>query len=341
MLRRTRLRKSGKLYVLYFYDGRTAEGKRIEIPLGNDLDLAKIEWAKLENKPKPATNKVLGDIFDRYQREIIPTKAPSTQRENLLALKQLRSAFEKAPVDAVTPQVIAQYRDKRSAKVRANRELSLLSHIYNIAREWGVTEKQNPVTGVRKNKETPRDFYAGPLIWDAVYAFACFDLRDAMDLAYLTGQRPSDVLKVRASDVVDGFLQVGQLKTSKKLRIRLKIGDQVTQLGLLIERLLEQRRQRHIRGPYLIVTESGLRVSSPMLRRRFDDARQKAAEQAMADRDSELAESIKQFQFRDIRPKAASEIDDLADASRLLGHTDKRITETVYRRVGEIVKPTR
>lgn len=47
------------------------------------------------------------------------------------------------------------------------------------------------------------------------------------------------------------------------------------------------------------------------------------------------------FQFRDIRPKAASEIADLGDASRLLGHTDKRITETVYRRVGEIVKPTR
>lgn len=41
------------------------------------------------------------------------------------------------------------------------------------------------------------------------------------------------------------------------------------------------------------------------------------------------------------RPKAASEILDLGDASRLLGHTDKRITETVYRRVEEIVKPTR
>ena len=39
--------------------------------------------------------------------------------------------------------------------------------------------------------------------------------------------------------------------------------------------------------------------------------------------------------------QTASEILDLGDASRLLGHTDKRITETVYRRVGEIVKPTR
>ena len=42
-----------------------------------------------------------------------------------------------------------------------------------------------------------------------------------MDLAYLTGQRPGDVLSMRAADVVDSFLQVAQGKTAKKLRIRL------------------------------------------------------------------------------------------------------------------------
>ena len=35
--------------------------------------------------------------------------------------------------------------------------------------------------------------------------------------------------------------------------------------------------------------------------------------------DIKLAESIRWFQFRDIRPKAASETLDLGDASRLLG----------------------
>ncbi|MNR55150.1 hypothetical protein D3C85_1754710 [compost metagenome] len=78
-----------------------------------------------------------------------------------------------------------------------------------------------------------------------------------------------------------------------------------------------------------------------MLRLRFDDARNKAIANANENEDPDLATSIRKFQFRDIRPKAASEIDDLGHASRLLGHTDKRITETVYRRVGEIVKPTR
>lgn len=107
------------------------------IPLGGDLDIAKAEWAKLDCKPVPKKNALLGQVFDRYEREIIPGKAQKTQSDNRLSLKQLRKAFSDAPIDAVTPQILAQYRDSRTAKVRANREISLISHIYNIAREWG------------------------------------------------------------------------------------------------------------------------------------------------------------------------------------------------------------
>ncbi|KRP58211.1 Transposase domain [Pseudomonas trivialis] len=58
------------------------------------------------------------------------------------------------------------------------------------------------------------------------------------------------------------------------------------------------------------------------------------------DGDSDLAVLIRQFQFKDIRPKAASEIE-LSHASRLLGHSTAEITRKVYRRVGEIVNPTK
>ena len=215
-----------------------------------------------------------------------------------------------------------------------------MSHIYNIAREWGLTEN-NPAAGVRKNKEAPRDFYATEEIWSSVYEVAASELCDAMDLAYLTGQRPADVLSMREADAVNEFLQVSQGKTAKKLRIRLTAAGNLNDLGTLVERLTEQRRSRGVRTPYLIITEDGRQVTKPMLRLRFDDARNKAIAIANEAGDGVLAASIRQFQFRDIRPKAASEILDLGDASRLLGHMDKRITETVYRRVGEIVKPTR
>ncbi|MNJ45222.1 hypothetical protein D3C77_403090 [compost metagenome] len=109
----------------------------------------------------------------------------------------------------------------------------------------------------------------------------------------------------------------------------------------MVDRLLLQRNERGVRNPYLITTQNGRNVTASMLRLRFDDARKVAREHAFEVQDKTLAEQIRQFQFRDIRPKAASEIGDLTHASRLLGHSDKRITETVYRRIGEVVKPTR
>lgn len=76
-------------------------------------------------------------------------------------------------------------------------------------------------------------------------------------------------------------------------------------------------------------------MSQQMLRNRWDDAREKAAIKAAADGDPALATNIRQFQ-----PKAASEIE-LTHASRLLGHSSEEMTKKVYRRIGEIVKPTK
>ena len=44
---------------------------------------------------------------------------------------------------------------------------------------------------------------------------------------------------------------------------------------------------------------------------------------------------------RDIRPKAASDIADIREASALLGHSKEGITERVYRRIGAVAKPTK
>jgi len=52
-------------------------------------------------------------------------------------------------------------------------------------------QARKPVRGVRKNKEVPRDFYADKAVWDAVRNAGCEELQDAMDLNYLTGQRPA------------------------------------------------------------------------------------------------------------------------------------------------------
>lgn len=350
MLRRTKRLVSGKVWESFYYNGRDADGKRVEIPLGSDLPEAKRKWAELESKPAPADTRVMKVVFDRYERDIIPKKAPSTQKENGWSLTHLRAVFDNAPIDALTPQHIAQYRDNRKsqtkgatagkpAPVRANREITLLSHIWNLAREWGYTAKQNPCTGVSKNKEKPRDFYADDLVWNAVLKHAVEELKDAMDLAYLTGQRPADVLKMMESDVRNGALEVKQNKGSKLLRIMLDDNGIRSELGLVLDRI--RARPRKVRSFYLIATPEGTALNKGTLRTRFDNARRDAAKEAEENENKVLAGRIRAFQFRDSRPKAASEIESISEASKLLGHSEQEITKKVYRRVGEKVKPTR
>jgi hypothetical protein len=376
MLLRIRKSKKGLVYTCYYYNGYDpATGKQKEYPLGTDFELAKQKWAQFEAgtyKPIPAprkfrkvisrlTGKVverrtretwdiawsgrMKEIFDRYEHEVVTKKAPRTQKDNFEQIKMLRKVFDNAPIDSITPQHIAQYRDRRRsvkdgspAPVRANREISLFSHIFNMAREWGYTAKENPCRGVRKNKENPRDYYADDTVWYAVYKHAKEELKDAMDLAYLAAQRPADVIKIKESDIQGNALFVKQNKTTRKLRIVFDNDDGTrNQLGQLIDRI----RARKVRSMYLISTPDGQRVTKGMLRLRYDKARKDAYEEFLKAGDIATAERIMEFQFRDIRPKAASEIESIDDASGLLGHTKQDITKKVYIRVGKTVKPTR
>jgi integrase len=192
---------------------------------------------------------------------------------------------------------------------------------------------------VRKNKEEPREYYAEADVWDAVYAAGCEDLRNAMDLSCLTAQRPADVRKVKRGDIQCDALKVTQGKTKKILRIRLTSGGLRTGLGMCIDRLLV--RAQACKSGHLICTEDGAPLTAKMLRGRYDKALAAAAAAAEANDNADLAERIKQFQFRNIRPKAGSEIESLAGASELMGHTNQAITKRVYRRKGEVVNPTK
>ena len=335
MVRRNRPRKNGTVWVGYYY--RDANGK--EIALGGDLDKARLKWAELECKSKPADLKIMKGIFDRYERDIVPKKAPRTQKDNKAEFKHLRNGFDTAPIDAITPSMVAQYRDARTAKTRANREIALLSHVFNMAREWGFTDKENPCAGVRKNKEKVRDFYANDVVWTAVYTQAPQELKDAMDLAYLTGQRPADVIAMNEGDVEGDYLTVQQGKTGRRLRILMQVDGIKNSLGLLIEDI--SIRNKHHTSARFILNAYGRQVSQEMLRNRWDDAREKARLKAISEGNPADSEKIAQFQFKDIRPKAASEITDIADASLLLGHSKQEITKRVYRRVGAIAKPSK
>ncbi len=189
----------------------------------------------------------------------------------------------------------------RRATVAANRELALFSTIFNKAREWGYTAKTNPCAGVAKNKETPRRYYADDAVWQAVRDCAAVELQDAMDLAYLSGQRPGDVLRFTQRDIVEDALTVQQGKTGKRLAILLTDPDSGTRSEL--GRLLDRISARSVRSLWLLATPDGKRLTTGMLRLRFTAARETAAGRAEASGDTLWQSASDSFSFGMLDPR--------------------------------------
>lgn len=302
----------------YYYV--TTSTPRRWIPLGADLNEARRKWAELEGQEIDPSDKNFRIIAKRYEREIFPTKSYRTQKDNTRQLRKLVAAFGHYPIDEIRPVDVAEYMQHRGrvAQVQANREKALLSHIYNHARAWGYTDAPNPCAGIKGHKEAGRDRYVSDGEYLAVWEAASWPVRNAMDLALLTGQRPADVLKMTHADIYDDALHVRQNKTGKRLAIEI-----TGQLQQVIERLsITPGKTAH-----LILDEAGKPLTQWSLRYRFDAARAAAGVD---------------FQFRDIRAKSATDTGDLAHAQRLLGHKTRAMTEHYTRsRKGERVKPLR
>lgn len=94
----------------------------------------------------------LQEVIERYITEVCPCKRGGRD-EAIRLTKTSRSKFAKLTMAALTPKVIAAYRDERLTQVAPGtvvRELSYLSSIINHARrEWGIN-MANPVAMVRK-----------------------------------------------------------------------------------------------------------------------------------------------------------------------------------------------
>ncbi len=341
---RTRKQKSGRVFYYYDAGGRP----RKEIPLGSDYVVAVQKWAELEKAPMPI-DPTFRQAAERYVRDMLPNKSARTQRDNLIELEFLYQFFNDppAPLRLIRPVNIRQYMTWRGERarqwylsknrlvppkaghVRANREVALFSHIFNYAQDSGMTDAPNPCLGIARNPETGRDVYVEDNTFQQVWEAADWPLRDAMDLAYLTGQRPSDTASMTDHDIKDGDLEVKQSKTGAKVRIAV-----VGELAALIARIRTRRNQFKVVSTSLIVNEFGRPVQARTVSEWL-----KAARRAAGVPDGE-------FQFRDLRAKAGTDKADAAkdarQAQKQLGHSRLSTTELYLRnRRGEKVGPTR
>lgn len=318
---RLRVRQRGDR-AYYFYDhGIGPNGRRREEPLGTDRALAIKRWAELEHAtalPPPAVL-TFRHVAERYMEEIAPTKAPRTHSDNKREVENLKAFFDDppAPLESIKPVNVRQYLNwRKSAPVRANREKALLSAIWNFARDKGYTDLPNPCAGIKGYKEAGRDAYVEDVEYGKIWEKADPCLRDAMDLAYLTGQRPADVLRLSEMDVRDGFLHVRQAKTGAKLRIATD-----GELADVLERIRARKRGYKVHSTLLVVNEHGRAIGVNAMSRRWAKAC--------------TAAKVQGLQFRDLRAKAgtdkADSAGDVRQAQKQLGHKSVVMTESYIR----------
>lgn len=322
---KARQRSSGVYY--YYFDGQH------ELPLGKDYVAAVAKWAELEAGNSSASKIVkitFRYVAERYTKAVIPTKAFRTQKDNLAELANLYKFFDNppAPLDDIEPHHIAQYRDWRKV-TRSTQEIALFSHIWNWSREQGYTKQPNPCVGVKRNRAKGRKVYIDDELFGRVYDQADQPTRDAMDLAHLAGQRPGDCLRFMETDIKDGALWVRQGKTGTPLRVEI-----IGRLAEVVDRIKKRKATLSgVRSLALVVNESGKALTLSALDGRFGKAREKAGVPPL------------EFQFRDLRAKAATEIEErsgMGSAQDLLGHADAKMTKSYVRhRIGKLVKPSR
>jgi len=329
----TRKRKSGRVVTYYFYDRRLLGEP--DVPLGTDFDEAIKKWDELHNQA-PRLIGTLEEAFARWEKEVLPTY---TSRETVKGytknLRTIRPVFKDSTWDQVDLPAIKSYLKARTAKTQGNREMSLLSIIWNWARGEGLTRVPWPAAGMErskwKNKETPRRMVVFDELFEAVYNEGDQLLRDCMDLSTATGMRLTDCINVKMPRTES--LRLEASKTGKEADYDLNVSQVLP--GLIARR--EAIKATHM---FLLSTMNGKRVTHGMLRYRYDQARNKAYVKAAIANDDEFMRQIRRMVLRDMRKRAAQLAGGLDEASALLQHDDKRLTQRHYGAVAKL-KPTR
>jgi hypothetical protein len=226
--------------------------------------------------------------------------------------------------DEVDLPVLRFYLDHRTAKTQGNREMSLLRVIWGKALLWGMTRLPWPAEGVKgwKNPEKAREFEVTVAMFAAVYTQADQVLRDCMDIASATGMRITDARTVRMP--VDGVIIHRASKTGKPVRF-------VVAESPVLTALAARREAMRAHSVMLLTTATGKQVTWRMLRERWDDARDRAALAAEKAGDKDQGVRIRAMYLRDMRSLAADLAHDEEEASKLLQHSNKALTEQHYR----------
>jgi len=207
---------NGRIYY-YYAPGRGTKYPGVRVPLGKDPQDPDF-WRRLREAREPAQNRdgTLAALIAEFKTNpAFADLRPASKRGYTHFLNRLEADGGDRPVTAMTRRDIYQLLDRMSdTPVAANYMLSVLRTLLEFGVPRGYRD-DNPAIGVRRLKVDDSGHSPWP---EAGYAFvmqhAPAHLRRMAFLGRATGQRISDLVKMRAADLAhDGInLRIGKLR---------------------------------------------------------------------------------------------------------------------------------
>lgn len=232
---------------VYYYKSPTIRKR-----LSEDWNEAYRLYQELEGPIDAA--RTVGQAIIHYEMAVLPGKAPATQREYGRYAMRLRKVFADERLENVTAGHVAQYLRKRSASVEGNREISMLSSVYQEAMAQGWCDA-NPCRGARRNPEKPATVVPTATEVQRLLLAADAQWQCMLKMELATAARKEDLLAIRLSDWSEAGLSMEQSKTGARI-----LYERTPELEELWARCRKLRRR--IGSLYLFAGRKGQRYTT-------------------------------------------------------------------------------
>lgn len=227
--------------------------------------------------PKYKTFRQWSDVY----RQIIASRPISekTKANRRSALNHLVVGLGERTISAIRPHEVAALIQRLTAAHPqcAKRVLIEAKDSFNEAVNYGWLDRnpaspiKAPITRIRRRRLTLGQ-------WQAIHEYAAEKMPPWVSrmlvMALVTGQRRSDLCKMRFADVWDGHLHIEQAKTGARLALPLAL--RLDAIGMTLAQAIDACRAYAVGNEFMLRKHDGKSMVLASMSARFEEAREMA-----------------------------------------------------------------
>lgn len=319
---------------------RKSKGLKATVPLGADPDEMRRAWVRLNPSNSVPAEGTVDYLIERYRDEELDRVDPRTRQpkrtektrdeyrrqlgkweERIGAMRYARNAVEASAGERFRRMNVVQFLRSSQTPTQANKDVSVLSQVFEYARDVGLTE-YNPCEGVERNTELPRDREALPWEVECLLASAPPLLALMIRFVRISGWRGHEIRSLEHRQVDPAGIRLQRAKGGQR-----ELWEWTPELRAIVE------DAKALRGGlqsmrYVFCTRKGGQLTEWGLQSLWRATLRRANRQL-----ADAGIAIAGLTFHDLRSKA---IDDAAERGRdpvaFASHADGKITRRHYLR---------